>query len=135
MYSLIGLIHWLFRREFLLISRDPEAAFAQGYRVRLWDFLFYATFGVVVTSSVDLAGVILVFSFLVVPAVCGMLLAQTVSGRLIVGWIVSFVTSGIGIVLSYQLDLPTGATVVCVFGFAAIISGVLRCLRTLLYAR
>jgi zinc/manganese transport system permease protein len=135
MYSLIGLIHWLFRREFLLISRDPEAAFAQGYRVRLWDFLFYATFGFVVTSSVDIAGVILVFSFLVVPAVCGMLLAETVSGRLIVGWSVSFVTSGVGIVLSYQLDLPTGATVVCVFGFAALISGVLRCLRTLVFAR
>jgi zinc/manganese transport system permease protein len=129
MYSLIGLIHWLFRREFLLISRDPEAAFAEGYRVRLWDFLFYATFGFVVTSSVDIAGVILVFSFLVVPAVCGMLLAETVSGRLIVGWSVSLITSGVGIMLSYHLDLPTGATVVCVFGLAAVVSGVMRVLR------
>lgn len=129
MYSLIGLIHWMYRREFLLISRDPDAAFAQGYRVRLWDFLFYATFGFVVTSSVDIAGVILVFSFLVVPAVCGMLLAQTVSGRLIVGWSVSLITSGVGIMLSYHLDLPTGATVVCVFGLAAVVSGVMRVLR------
>src|SRR5512134_800704 len=52
LYAAVGLLHWLCRRPFFLISTDPEAAFAQGRRVRVWDFLFYASFGVVVTSSV-----------------------------------------------------------------------------------
>ncbi|NDC39224.1 MAG: metal ABC transporter permease [Proteobacteria bacterium] len=129
MYSIIGFFHWRFRSQFLLISQDPEGAFRQGYRVRLWDFLFYATFGFVVTSSVELAGVLLVFSFLVVPAVCGMLLSATIVGRLTIGWVVSLLTSMAGILLSYQLDLPTGATVVCVFGIATIICGAIHHLR------
>lgn len=84
--------------------------------MRWWDFLFYSTFGVVVTSSVEIAGVLLVFSFLVVPAVCGVLLADSAKGKLIVGWLCGFISSVAGVVASYVFDLPTGATVVCVFG-------------------
>lgn len=126
LYSLIGAIHYAFRKQFLLISQDPEAAFKAGMRVRLWDFLFYATFGFVVTSSVELAGVLLVFSFLIVPAICGALLAHTVGRRLTVGWIVGTVTSIAGMAASYVWDLPTGATVVCAFGVALVLCAALR---------
>lgn len=126
LYSLIGALHFYFRKPLMLISTKPDKAFRQGYRVRLWDFLFYGTFGVVVTSSTELAGVLLVFSFLIVPAVCGVLLTNEVRGRLVVGWICGVVTSIVGLNLSYFLDLPTGAAIVCTFAVTLIICAALR---------
>jgi zinc/manganese transport system permease protein len=89
------------------------------------DFLFYATFGIVVTSSVALAGVLLVFSFLIIPAAIGVLYADTLSRQLAIGWLSGVVTSAAGLALSFTLDLPTGATMVCAFGAALAIAGVL----------
>lgn len=116
LYAAIGILHWICRRPFFLISADPDAAFAQKYRVRRWDFLFYASFGVVVTSSVRIGGVLLVFSYLIVPALAGIALGRTVRGKLIVGWGFGTLVSIFGVVASAALDLPTGATVVCAFG-------------------
>ncbi|MBI4354102.1 MAG: metal ABC transporter permease [Candidatus Omnitrophica bacterium] len=129
LYSLIGLIHWLVRKPLLLISQAPDRAFAKGYRVLWWDFLFYATFGFVVTSSVEMAGVLLVFSFLIVPAICGVFLAKDVGARLTVGWMVGVLTSMAGVVASYIWDLPTGATVVCAFGVTLLVTALVRQLR------
>jgi len=126
LYSLIGVVHWMARKPLLAISQDPEGAFARGLRVRWWDFLFYATFGFVVTSSVEMAGVLLVFSFLIVPAVCGVLLARTIGQRLLVGWVVGVLTSVAGVVGSYAWDLPTGAAVVCAFGVSLAVCASLR---------
>jgi len=116
LYSLVGVMHWFCREPFLLISTDPRAAFTAGWRVRLWDFLFYASFGVVVASSVRIAGVLLVFSYLIVPALAGVMLGGSVATRLAIGWTFGTVVSVIGIVASAAFDLPTGATVVCAFG-------------------
>ncbi|MBI1924447.1 metal ABC transporter permease [Candidatus Poribacteria bacterium] len=121
-YSAIGLFHWLFREKFLLISFDPEQAKQKGISLKLWDFLFYASFGFVVTSSVQIAGVLLVFSFLIVPAVGGMLLSSRLNVRLALGWIIGVIVSIIGCSLSYGLNLPTGATVVCTFGMVLVAS-------------
>src|SRR5207244_13659127 len=71
LYASIGLFHWICRRPFFLISTDPDAAYRGGWRVRLWDFLFYASFGVVVTLSVRIAGVLPVLSYLIVLARAG----------------------------------------------------------------
>src|SRR6266850_196482 len=116
LYSLVGLLHWFCRRPFLLISTDPHTAYDAGVRVRLWDFVFYASFGVVVASSVRIAGVLLVFSYLIVPALAGVMLGGSVATRLAIGWTFGTVVSVIGIVASAAFDLPTGATVVCAFG-------------------
>src|SRR5712664_3508062 len=116
LYTLVGLMHWICRRPFFLISTDPDAAYAAGWSVRLWDFLFYASFGVVVASSVRIAGVLLVFSYLIVPALAGVMLGGSVATRLAIGWTFGTVVSVIGIVASAAFDLPTGATVVCAFG-------------------
>jgi len=121
LYSLVGVMHWFCRRPFLLISTDPRAAYDQGWRVRLWDFLFYASFGVVVASSVRIAGVLLVFSYLIVPALAGVMLGGTVGTRLAIGWAFGTLVSVIGMVASAALDLPTGATVVCAFGATLIV--------------
>jgi len=125
LYAAVGLLHWLCRRPFFLISTDPDAAFAQGWRVRLWDFVFYASFGVVVTSSVRVGGVLLVFSYLIVPALAGVALGGSVAARLIIGWGFGTLVSILGIIASAALDLPTGATVVCTFGFTLLVFALL----------
>jgi ABC-type Zn uptake system ZnuABC Zn-binding protein ZnuA/ABC-type Mn2+/Zn2+ transport system permease subunit len=116
LYSLVGALHWACRRPFFLISNDPQTAFEAGWRVRWWDFLFYASFGAVVTSSVRIAGVLLVFSYLIVPALAGVALGGSLSTRLLIGWGFGTLVSVIGMVASAAFDLPTGATVVCAFG-------------------
>jgi zinc/manganese transport system permease protein len=130
LYGLIGILHWVARKPLLAISRNPQQAFAQGLRVRWWDFLFYATFGLVVTSSVEMAGVLLVFSFLIVPAICGVLLARSIGQRLAIGWSVGAMTSIAGVAASYGWDLPTGATVVCAFGISLLLCVTWRALRS-----
>jgi zinc/manganese transport system permease protein len=121
LYAAVGAVHWACRRPFFLISTDPDAAFHEGWRVRLWDFLFYATFGLVVTSSVRIAGVLLVFSYLIVPALAATAVAEAVSTRLVIGWSFGAAVSLAGIGASAALDLPTGATVVCAFGLTLIL--------------
>src|SRR5215472_13558932 len=120
LYGAIGVVHWACRRPFFLISTDPQKAYAQGWRVRLWDFVFYVSFGVVVTSSVRIAGVLLVFSYLIVPALAATLVCGSVATRLLVGWAFGAAVSVLGVTLSAWLDLPTGATIVCVFGVSLI---------------
>jgi zinc/manganese transport system permease protein len=115
LYAPIGLLHWLVRRPLLEISFDPEGAGAQR-AVRAWDFVFYASFGVVVTSSVRLAGVLLVFAYLIVPATAAAALAASARGRLLVGWALGVLVSVGGLMASWTWDLPTGATVVVAFG-------------------
>jgi zinc/manganese transport system permease protein len=116
LYGAIGLFHYIFRKKFLLISTDPERAQAEGLSIGLWDFLFYASFGFVVTSSVAIAGVLLVFCYLVVPSVGAMLFADRIGPRLAIGWTMGTLVSALGCYFSVLLDLPTGATIVCTFG-------------------
>jgi zinc/manganese transport system permease protein len=130
LYTAVGLFHWFCRRPFFLISMDPAAAFREGWRVRLWDFLFYASFGVVVASSVRVAGVLLVFSYLIVPALAGIAVGGPVSTRLLVGWAFGTGVSVVGMLASALLDLPTGATVACMFGLLLLLwSGVVHARR------
>ena len=116
LYGAIGLFHYIFRHKFLLISIDPQQADAKGVNIRLWDFLFYASFGFVVTSSVAIAGVLLVFCYLIVPSVGAMLFADKIGKRLAIGWTMGTLVSALGVYLSVVIDLPTGATIVCTFG-------------------
>jgi zinc/manganese transport system permease protein len=116
LYGGVGLFHYIFRRRFLAISMDANRAEAEGISIRFWDFLFYASFGFVVTSSVAIAGVLLVFCYLIVPSVAAMLYAESIGKRLAIGWSMGTIVSALGVYLSLQLDLPTGATIVCTFG-------------------
>jgi zinc/manganese transport system permease protein len=125
----VAMLHFFFRHKFFMISMDPEKAFEKGLNVRLWDFIFYVTFGLVVTGSVRTAGVLLVFSFLVVPSACAVLFSDSVRTRLLLGWIVGFLASVFGMAFSYYFDFPTGASVVCVFGFILVfLAGIKRVL-------
>ena len=126
LYGAIGLFHYIFRHKFLAISMDHEKAEAEGISVRFWDFLFYASFGFVVTSSVAIAGVLLVFCYLIVPSVGAMLYAENIGPRLAIGWTMGTLVSALGVFLSLKVDLPTGATIVCTFALVLIAMAVLR---------
>lgn len=116
LYAVIGLFHYLYRRNFLLISTDPKAAEAKGLSIRFWDFLFYASFGFVVTRSVAIAGVLMVFCYLIVPSVGAMLFTDRIGPRLAIGWTMGTLVSALGCLLSVKLDTPTGPTIVVTFG-------------------
>lgn len=123
LFLFVGVVHFVLRRSFLLVSFERDAAYERGLRVRWWDFLFYALFGLVVTSFVRIAGVLLVFSYLIVPAVCGISLARSLGKRLLIGWFVALAGGVAGLFLSFQGDLPSGAAIVCTFGLLLILIG------------
>jgi zinc/manganese transport system permease protein len=126
LYSAIGLFHYVFRGKFMTITLDQDRAEREGISVRLWDFLFYASFGFVVTSSVAIAGVLLVFCYLIVPSVGAMLFSEHIGTRLAIGWTMGTLVSALGVYLSLQIDLPTGATIVCTFAIVLIAMALLR---------
>jgi len=123
LYSLVGAFHVIFRRRFLAISVDAEAAHASGINIRVWDLLFYMTFGVLVTRSVAIAGVLLVFSYLVIPAVIAQMWNDSIVGRLLIGWSVALSASLVGILWSFAADYPTGPAVVMTLAAFLIVSG------------
>ena len=126
LYSLVGVFHFVFRQRFLLMSLNEAEAERRGWNLRFWDFLFYVSFGFVVTSSVAIAGVLLVFCFLIVPSVTAMLFSERLGPRLAIGWSMGALVSAGGVALSYALDLPTGATIVGTFGITLLVVASLR---------
>jgi zinc/manganese transport system permease protein len=129
LFLVVGAVHLVFRRSFLLVSFDRDAAYEQGLRVRWWDFFFYALFGLVVTSFVRIAGVLLVFSYLIVPAVCGINLAGSLGKRFFIGCIVALIGGVAGLYFSFWWDLPSGAAMVCTFGALLLIIGAVGVMR------
>lgn len=126
LYALLGLFHYVYRERFLTISLDEAEAERRGWNVRWWDFLFYASFGFMVTRSVAIAGVLLVFSFLIVPSVAAMMFSDRLGPRLAIGWTLSALVSAGGVAFSFVLDLPTGATIVATFGAVLLVLAALR---------
>jgi zinc/manganese transport system permease protein len=128
-YALVGALHVMLRKRFFQISFEPDRAWAEGRKVRFWDFIFYMTFAFVITSSVAIAGVLLVFSFLVIPAVIATLFAERISIRLAIGWSVGIAACLVGLVSSYRLDMPTGPTLVASLGVALILAALIFYIR------
>ena len=130
LYAVIGAIHFALRKPFFEITNDPHAAEAGGRRLFLWDLLFYATFGFVVTSSVQMAGVLLVFGFLVIPAVAGLMATSKPGPALAVGWVFGFVASVLGLLGSVQFDMPAAPSIlVTLTGLLVVLGAVLGVMR------
>lgn len=129
LYVALGVVHFVFRRQFLALSFKLDDAVAQRLSVRWWDFLFYVLFGWVVTSFVQIGGVLLVFSYLIVPAVCANFLASRLRWLLLIGWITATLASIAGLFASYQLDLPTGAAIVCALGGELVLVAIIAAIR------
>jgi zinc/manganese transport system permease protein len=128
-YAAVGLFHWIFRKKFFLISFEPERAVAEGMSIRGWDFLFYASFGIVITSSVAVAGVLLVFTYLVVPACVAVLFVQGARTRLVLAWIVGVLVTVVGMTTSYYGSFPTGPAVVGAFAVVLAAAGIAHAIR------
>jgi len=128
-FAAAGVLHFMLRKNFLLISFDRELAYERGLRVRWWDFLFYATFGLVVTIFVRVAGVLLVFSYLIAPAVCAVILVRSSTSRLLTGWAISLIGGIGGLFVSFYWDFPSGAAIVCTFGALLIVVSVHAVIR------
>ncbi len=122
LFVVIGIVHFMFRKKFFAISADPDRAAGSGINVRWWDFVFYMLFGLVVTSFVHIGGVLLVFSYLVVPAVCATYLVNSVVARFAVGWAIATLASVVSLFITAKADLPIGAAIVCVLGIALVLT-------------
>jgi zinc/manganese transport system permease protein len=129
LYSIIGAIHWLLRRPLLAAADHMDASTAIG-KFAFWDLVFYLSFGVVVTSSVATAGVLLVFCFLIVPALVGSLFSSHIGVALVIGWIAGAAASAAGIFGSFLLDAPTGAVTVVTFAAVLLVAGAIRAFVT-----
>jgi zinc/manganese transport system permease protein len=129
LFVVIGVVHFVFRKKFLAISANPERAAASGLNVRWWDFVFYMLFGLVVTSFVHIGGVLLVFSYLVVPAVCATYLVNSFVARFAVGWGIATLASVVSLLITAKVDLPIGAAIVCVLGAALVLVAIAARLR------
>ena len=129
LFIVVGIVHFIFRKNFMLVSFQRDEAYRRGWSVRWWDFFFYATFGIVVTIFVRVAGVLLVFSYLIVPAVCAVTLARRISIRLFLGWLISLAGGIAGLFVSYWGDFPSGAAIVCTFGALLILASLVALLR------
>lgn len=125
LYAIVGAVHFALRKPFFEITRDAEAAEKRGRRVFWWDFLFYATFGLVVTSSVQIAGVLLVFGFLVIPAVAGLMASTRTGPALAVGWAFGFACSVAGLLASVQWDLPAAPSILVTLSVLLAVHGAL----------
>lgn len=125
-YAVVGVLQWLLRHRFLTISLDEGEAEARGWSIRWWDFLFYLLFGVVITLAVPLAGILLVFTLLVVPAVVAFQFTRATGALLAVSWGVSALAVIAGLGVSFRFDLPTGPLMVCMFGLLLLVAWVLR---------
>ncbi len=129
-YAALGFFHVLFRHRFVLISENPDKAYADGIRVRLWDFLFYLSFGLMITVSVHMAGVLMVFSFLVAPAIIALSHSKHWLHRILFAWSVGILASALGLYSSYQWDLPSGPAIVCILGLLLVVFAIYRGLRS-----
>lgn len=125
LYVAIAVVHWIFRKQFFVISFEPERARSAGMSIRWWDFLFYALFGLVVTSFVQIGGVLLVFSYLIVPAVCAAMLVSSLRMMLTVGWIIATLGGIAGLFAAWHLNFPTGSAIVCMLGLLLLLTGIL----------
>lgn len=128
LFAAVGVIHTLARRPFLRLTTEAHGDVAQKNDA-LWEFLFYALFGFVVTCFVRIGGVLLTFSYLIIPAVAASWIASSWRMQLVAGWLVATLAGMAGLFAAYRLDLPTGAAVVCTLGCALLLVGLGRCLK------
>ncbi len=127
---LVAVVHLRFRRRFVQISEAPEEAFAAGVRVRWWDFLFYLSFGLVITVAVETAGVLMVFAYLVGPAIIALSSSRSWIARLLVAWSAGIAASLLGLGASYRWDLPSGPAIVVALGLLLVAYGLWRAVRS-----
>lgn len=113
-FSLAAVFHYLFYKQFIFVSYDPETADTFGVKTKLWNFIFYLILGTVISSSIKTSGVILTFGYMVIPAVSALLLVKNIKKIFFVSVLFGLISTVIGLYLSFVLDLPSGPAIVAV---------------------
>lgn len=129
LFGCVGLFHFVFRRQFIRLSENYGAGAVAGGRAVWWDFLFYVSMGLVITFSVKIAGVLVIFSFLIIPATCSAMFAVSWGLRLVIAWIIGIVALAFGLVLSYFMDFSCGPSVVTILGLILIAAATFKGFR------
>lgn len=120
------LLHALFYKELLFTAFDPDMAETMGYRIQAWEIFFYFVLGVAFSLSVSVAGVLVIFSYLVIPATAALVLDVSMNATFLVAVVIAVVAGAGGVFLSYQWDLPTGPSIVGTLSFLLLVCGVAR---------
>jgi zinc/manganese transport system permease protein len=128
-FAVVGLCFFLFRKPFRKISDSYEHAISEGYHTQGWDFLFYALVGIVITMAVRVAGVVVVFTFLIIPATLSVAFASGWTGRLLVAWGVGAVSAALGLLFADRYDFSVGPSIALFLGIALIVVSLLRMAR------
>ncbi len=127
-YSLIGLFHYIFRDKFMAISESYQKAREKGINVRLWDFLFYLSLGIVVMHSVKIGGILVVFAFLIIPASISVLFTDKWATRIIIAWVGGTIVTMCGLYFSWKADVPSGPSVILFLGVFLVLAIIARAL-------
>ncbi len=122
----VGALHYAARQRFILISEDPKRAIEQGMSVCWWDFFFYLSFGLVITVAVEVAGVLMVFAYLVAPAIIAIAISDRWPRRIAIAWTLGVAASALGLFASYRWDVPSGPAIVCSLGAFLLLFAALR---------
>jgi ABC-type Mn2+/Zn2+ transport system permease subunit len=120
------LIHAVFYKEFLFVSFDRETARTLGYHVTFWNLLLYLTLGIVIAAAMQFAGVMLVFNFLVLPAVTGLLVSRSMAGVFVWSVLAGAIAAVVGFSLSVPFDLPSGPAIIAVSGILVAVAWLVR---------
>jgi len=121
LYSLVITLHAVYRRKFLQLSFAEDEKSTPSF---IWEFLFFASFAVVITLAVNVAGILLVFAFLIIPTFSASLIVAGFTRQMLVGWLISLIGCVAGLFLAYHFDLPVGATIVSILGILPIMSAI-----------
>ncbi len=125
LYFLVGLFHYIFRKRFINITEHHEHSCDMGCNVMLWNFLFYASMGIVITFSVNITGVLLTFAFLILPSTFTALFAVAWRSRLLMAWAFAILLSFAGILFSFFFDFSAGPSVVMSMGIALLAASII----------
>jgi len=128
-FSLIGLAFYLIRKPIAQTSNDYQKGTTKGLRVVFWDFVFYVLLGVVITLSVQIGGIVVVFAFLIIPATISATLALRSGLQITIIWTSAVLASLIGLLFAYYLDFSIGPAIAMFLGCELIIAGLVRKLQ------
>lgn len=125
---IVGIIHFIFRKKFISLTINQFSNNKLLSANALWDFFFYLIFGLMITSIVNIAGILMIFSYLVAPALIGIMLSNNWLYRFLIGWFSSILGSLIGVWISYVYDFPTGPSIVVVLSFLLLLARIISSL-------
>jgi len=125
-FSAVGLCFYVLRKPMNRISDNYRNSHVSRAKIIGWDFLFYALLGLVITLAVRMAGVVVIFAFLIIPATVSAIFSSHSSVRLAITWIFGIVSSSGGLLFAYYLDFSVGPAIAMLLGMGLGIAALVR---------